>query len=433
MTSPDRNPIPSKNEIPSPLERKGLPTQPLWVLSILCVLSSTLLGCGLAWSFGVFDLSAPVAQAIGAAVLLILLFYVFRVLRTVRWMPFLILLISSLICYLTGSFDIAAMWLSLLCATGFFALLLAVADKPVLARLAFIPLAAYGITLAVSRDPMLSLTSLVPFPAAVALAFGTRASAAREDGPGRVGVICTTSLCLGVAMLGVTALLLSRHLGTLSPTHLNAWLDGVRTTLSSQLAEISKLLADQIPQMSTISEAQALDIVNSAINVFPGCAVVLCNLCAALAQVILHGSLCAFSYGDSVKGRVRLFRMSLMSSIVFLTAGIVSLILLLASNESSLAETAAENIVIILHPGLALAGILRFLYRITRKGRGGCLPLIILLLIPCILVYASLLPAVYEAIASILNAIFSRIQPPRNDNDSGSSPWGNGSGSSSDD
>lgn len=431
MTSPDRNPIPSTNDIPSPLERKGLPTQPLWVLSILCVLSSALLGCGLAWSTGVFDLSAPVAQTIGAAVLLILLFYVFRILRTVRWMPFLILLLSSLLCYVTGSFDIAAMWLALLCAIGFFALLLAVADKPVLTRLAFIPLAAYGIALAVSRDPLLSLASLVPFPAAAALAFGTRASAAREDGPGRVGVLCMTSLCLGVATLGMSALLLNRHLGTLSPTHLNTWLDGIRTSLSSQLAEISKLLADQIPQMSTISEAQALDIVNSAINVFPGCAVVLCNLCAALAQVILQGSLCAFSYGDSVKGRVRLFRMSLVSSVVFLIAGIFSLIMLLASSDSSLAETVAENIVIILHPGLALAGILRFLYSITRRGRGGCMPLIILLLIPCVLVYASLLPAVYEAIASILNAVFSHMSRPHDDDDSGNDQWENGSGSSS--
>ncbi|UKI12149.1 MAG: purine permease [Oscillospiraceae bacterium] len=157
--------------------------QPLWLLSVLSVLSAAALACGLAWGTGVVTVPATAVQAVAGTVCLLLLFYLFRVLRTMRWTPILLLFVSTGLLYTTGTLAAPAMLMALLCATGFSALLLAVADKATLTRLAFIPLAAYGLSLALCRDPMLSLAALMPFPAAAALAFGTRASAEREDGP----------------------------------------------------------------------------------------------------------------------------------------------------------------------------------------------------------------------------------------------------------
>lgn len=418
MTRPDRNPVPPMKEFPVPINRKGLPVQPLWLLSVLSVLSAAALACGLACGTGVVTVPATAVQAVAGTVCLILLFYLFRVLHTMRWTPILLLFVSTGLLYTTGTLAAPAMLMALLCATGFSALLLAVADKATLTRLAFIPLAAYGLSLALCRDPMLSLAALMPFPAAAALAFGTRASAEREDGPGRVGVICLTSLCLGATTLGIAALLLSRRIGSLSPAHLGALLDNLRTELSLRLVTLTQQLAEQIPQLSALTKEQALNIINSAI--FPGTAVMLCNLCAALMQVLLQGSLCAFGYADSVRGRVRLFRMSLMSSCVFLVAGILWMVTSLASSDSSLAGTVAQNIVIILHPGLSLAGILRIL-RNARRRQAGCFPIFLVLFIPCLLVYASTLLAVYEAISSILGAILARVRPPRGDGNDGDS------------
>lgn len=431
MTRPDRNPVPPMKEFPVPINREGLPVQPLWLLSVLSVLSAAALACGLAWGTGVVTVPATAVQAVAGTVCLILLFYLFRVLRTMRWTPILLLLISTGLLYTTGTLAAPAMLMALLCATGFSALLLAVADKATLTRLAFIPLAAYGLSLALCRDPMLSLAALMPFPAAAALAFGTRASAEREDGPGRVGVICLTSLCLGVTTLGIAALLLSRRIGSLSPAHLGALLDNLRTELSLRLVTLTQQLAEQIPQLSALTEEQALNIINSAINLFPGTAVMLCNFCAALMQVILQGNLCAFGYADSVRGRVRLFRMSLMSSCVFLVAGILWMVTSLASSDSSLAGTVAQNIVIILHPGLSLAGILRIL-RNARRRQAGCFPIFLVLFIPCLLVYASTLLAVYEAISSILGAILARVRPPRGDGNDGDSDSDSDGGSDGD-
>ena len=231
--------------------------------------------------------------------------------------------------------------------------------------------------------------------------------------------------------LGIAALLLSRRIGSLSPAHLSALLDNLRTELSLRLVTLTQQLAEQIPQLSALTEEQALNIINSAINLFPGTAVMLCNLCAALMQVLLQGSLCAFGYADSVRGRVRLFRMSLMSSCVFLVAGILWMVTSLASSDSSLAGTVAQNIVIILHPGLSLAGILRIL-RNARRRQAGCFPIFLVLFIPCLLVYASTLLAVYEAISSILGAILARVRPPHGDGNDGDSDSGSDSGSDGD-
>ena len=52
MTRPDRNPVPPMKEFPVPINRKGLPVQPLWLLSVLSVLSAAALTCGLAWGDG---------------------------------------------------------------------------------------------------------------------------------------------------------------------------------------------------------------------------------------------------------------------------------------------------------------------------------------------------------------------------------------------
>lgn len=415
MTRPDRNPASPEKEFPVPLDRKGLPVQPLWLISVLTVLSAAALACGLALSTGTVSAPAPVVQGIAGVLCFTLLFYLFRVLRTLRWVPVLLSLLDVLLVYSTGSAVGAAMLQSLLCSVAFSALLLAVADRSALTKLAFIPLAAYGLSLVLCRDPMLSLAALLPFPAAAALAFGTRASAGRENGPGRVGVICLTSLCLGAASLGIAALLLSRSIGTLSPTHLGAWLDGLRTDLSQQLADLSQQLAEQIPQLTAVTEEQALNTVNSFINILPGTAVMLCNLCAALMQAVLQGCLCRFGYDASVKGRVRLFRMSLVSSCVFLAAGILWLVTSFTDGGSSLAGTVAQNILIILQPGLALAGILRVFRNAAR--RRGCFPALLLLVLPCLLVYASALPAAYEAVSAVAEAIAARVRPPHDGRD----------------
>ncbi len=439
MTSPDRNHARRPGEYPVPIDRKGLPAQPVWVLAILSALSAAALAWGVAWVAGSIRIPGAAAQAAAGAMLLLLLVYSFRVLRTMRWTPILMILAGAILTYLSGSAVLPAMLIALVCSAAFSAFLLAVSDKPTLTRLPFIPLAAYGLALAVCRDPILSLTALIPFPPAAALAFGTRAAAAREDGPGRVGVICLGSLGFGAAVLGVAALLLNRSLGSLSPAHLGAWLDSLRTELSLRLTELTQQLAEQIPQLTALTEEQSLNIINSFINLAPGTAVAVCNLCSFLMLNYLHGCLFSFGYASSLREKVTRLRMSLVSAVVYLIAGIIWIVTTLSGSESTLVGTVAQNIVIILSLGLAAAGVVRIMSGPWRRA-GGCLQIILVLLLPCLMIYASSLLAAYEAIASILGAIFARVRPPHDgdagdsyDNDSyggngGSNDNGNGYG-----
>ena len=75
--------------------------------------------------------------------------------------------------------------------------------------------------------------------------------------------------------------------------------------------------------------------------------------------------------------------------------------------------------------------ILRIL-RNARRRQAGCFPIFLVLFIPCLLVYASTLLAVYEAISSILGAILARVRPPRGDGNDGDSDSDSDSGSDGD-
>lgn len=419
MTRPDKNPAFNANLPPKPLTRCGLPTQPLWLLSIVTALSAAMLTGGISYFSGSCQLNAVAMEILSAVICVLILFCLFRTGKSNRWLAPLLLIVGGLLYATCGSFSLSVLMLALPAAVGFSALLLAVSEKQILSRLAFIPLAAYGLSLILCRDPLLSLLSLLPFPAAAALAFGTRAAAdGREDAPGRVGVICLTSLCLGVCTVGVAFLLLGRHLGTLSPTHLSEWLESLRTSLSRAIVEIIQQVVDALPEQTSgevalitvPTEEEARNTVNSFINIFPGMAIALCNIFAALGQVILHGCLTAFGYEASVRGQVRRFRMSIMSCLVFLVAAIITIVTSLTSRDSTLVGTVAQNISLILQPGLILIGVLRVFTRPAR--RVGCLSFLLLLMLPFLLLYASPLVAAYAAVATILDAIFARIRPP---------------------
>lgn len=419
MTRPDRNPAFNANLPPQPLLRRGLPTQPLWLLSIVAALSAAMLTGGISYLSGSCQLNAVAMEILSAAMCVLILFCLFRVRKSHRWLAPLLLIVGGLLYAVCGSFSLSALVLALPAAVGFSALLLAVSEKQVLSRLAFIPLAAYGLSLLLCRDPLLSLLSLLPFPAAAALAFGTRAAAdGREDAPGRVGVICLTSLCLGICTVGVALLLLGRHLGTLSAAHLSTWLEELRTSLSRAIVETMQQVADALPEqtdsqtvlITVPTEEEARNTVNYLINIFPGMAIVLCNIFAALGQVVLHGCLTAFGYEASVRGQVRRFRMSVMSCIVFLLAAIITTVTSLASGDSTIVGTVAQNISLILQPGLILIGILRIFSRPAR--RVGCLSFLLLLMLPFLLLYASPLVAAYAAVATILDAVLAHVRPP---------------------
>lgn len=426
MTQTPRAPLPTK---PLPLKRNGLSPLPSWLLSLAAIPAGLILPFLIGLSNGALPLSAGAADAIGIVLLILfgVLFVIF--LRAGRGLIPLLVLLGFLLVQLTQSFLSAAFFIGLLFAVGTGSLLVAVSKRETLTRLPLILLVTYALSVLLCRDLLLALTGLLPFPAAVALAFGTRASAGSEDGPGRVGVICLTSLTFGLSAAAVAALLLWRRLGSLSLSTLTQLVDALREQLCAAVADAMRAMNDQVKEpVFDVTEESVTNLVNGFINLLPAGLVVLCNLTAALGQMILHALLCSVGFSGSVRGRVKVFRMSLVSCIVFLTAYVVGLVAVGAGGSSTLVGTVAENVAIILHPGLALCGIIRFLVGMTRGGRrGGCFVFFLFIFI-FIIPYIFLFMPFYEAVAAIIGAIVSRIRPKTPDGGSGSDPDGDGTG-----
>lgn len=407
-----------------PLERRGLPPQPLWVLLVLTGIVSASISLGFAFLTDRCPLPDTVTEGIAFVMLAVTLFYLFRTCRlTARWLPSLLLLIAIPLCFLMGSVVPVMTATAVVFCTAQAALLLAICPASTLYWMPIVPLGSYAVSLLLCRDPLLALTCLIPFPAAAALAFGTRSCASGPDKITRVGVICLTSLVLGVTVLVPVLIGLAQSLdGGLSA--LPELLDRIREEETARIMEMSKAAAETIGSrpgplsgllgseeaLPSITEEEARNTVNSAINMLPAFLVVVFNVTAALSQCALYGSLGSFGYGDSVKGRVLLFKLSHAAGITFLIAFIVSLISAVTSKNSTLAGTVAENITFILQPGLALCGFMRLTVNLVARSRGavGCLPFIVLLFAPVLLTVGSSLLALYESGALVLELFLVR-------------------------
>lgn len=400
-----------------PIPRDGIPQIPTLLLFALLTVSSAMVGIGL-FTAGSPESEATLIRYGSAAVMLLLALVLWRFTHTSKGLIPILLITGVIIYYFTASMALTAALMSLLFTLAEGGFLLAILPRKQMAWLPLIPILAYAAALAVTRDPFVAAGALVPFPPMVALALGTRSSAEKEGGLTRVGVICLTSLILGLSLAAATALLLYRILGSLSPDVLLAAVESLRAAFvesiaSAELPEgLDPETAAKLEQLLT--HAGAENAVNSAFNLLPAIFVVALNLIAAMAQMLQHATLRTFGFGSSITPRVSLYSMSLVSCLVFLASYLIAFFE--GGETSTLTGTVAQNISIILMPGLALAGMIRITTAMTRKGpRGlGCL-FFLIILIPCLFIIAPFLLAAFEVIGHIFSAITSAIKPDDND------------------
>lgn len=413
-----------------PLPRDGLrcPTSGSVILHILLFLSTALTGISVCAMHHDSPLPETAVGILIGVLILPLVLHLWRMTSSARILVPLLIVAGGFLTFYTGSIIPAGMLCGVVFTVSEGSLTVALQPKDKLVWLPLIPIAAYILTALLFRDPLGALAVLIPLPAAPVLAWGTRRSAEREDGPTRVGVICTTAVALGLSLVALIALLLFRYLGTLHPTVLSQELDALREGI------IQSFLSYEVPEgvdPKILAQWEALmtyanleDMVNSAINLLPGIVVAGVLILTAACQTVQHAALRTLGFEESITDRVKAFRMSLVSCVVFLVAYL--LVSLENSTISSLAGTIAQNICIILMPGLALAGMLRLMRGLAKKGsRGmGCL-FFFIILIPCVLIVAPFLLAAVEVIGHIFTSVASALNPPDDDNPFGGSTGGN--------
>ncbi len=427
---PHSDSVPSDPAPLCPIPRTGIPGASGVILHIFLTLATALVGIGICAMRTTSATEVKIAEAISAVVILLLVVYLWRVTRTAKGIIPVLILTGVFLAYLTNSLIPSAVLCGLIFSISQGSMLLAVQSKKQLAWFPLVPIAAYAVTLALSRDPVGSVAALVPVPPMLVLAWGTRNSAEKETGLTRVGVICATSLALGLSMGAMILLSVYRHLGALEPTALWDALESFRVALVDQITSMEipteGLNEEALEEVKSLfSHANVSNMVNSMLNILPAMAVVTVNLISASAQLIQHASLRTFGFENSITDRVKAYRMSLISCVVFLLAYLVAFLetFLEGASTSTLTGTVAQNIYIILMPGLALAGMLRIMRGLVKKGpRGmGCL-FYLIILIPCLFLFAPFVFAAVEVIGHIFQSIISSIKPPEDDNDIFGSP-----------
>ncbi len=397
-----------------PIPRNGLSRPAGLILSLLLTLASATCGITAAALPDLAVKTGIVDELIAILASVLLTVYLWRTCRRSKGVLAILIASAILPAMATGSGLLSALLLSLVFVMSEGSLLVAVLKQQHIPLLALVPLLGYATAAAVSGDLVLALLAVAPFPAMLALGLGTRRAAAREDGPTRVGVICGTALALGIALLAVGALLVYRTLGTLAPDRLAAALESFREAMLRWILDFPFPGVSEEAVREVITPEVAENTVNATINLLPGYIVCAALLVAAVAQSLQHAALHAFGYGESVTDRVRLLRMSAVSCAVFAVA--FFMVLFSDAETSTLPGTVAQNIYIILLPGLALCGWLRVMTTLSRRGPGGfgCM-FYLLLLLPCVFLFMPFVLALLEVGGRATDFVFSKLKPKDDD------------------
>ncbi len=405
---------------PVPIPRTGLRGSSRVFLFVLLFLAAAAVGIGISAMRTTSQTEVTIAEVVSGASLFLLTLYLWRVCHRAKAAVFILAGASIFLAYLCNSLIPSGVLTALIFEVTLGSLLLSIATKKQRILFWFIPAAAYVTTALISRDPVGAVAAFVPFPAALTLSVGTRNSAEKQDGLTRVGVICATSLALGLSIGGMIVLSLYRYFGSLDSHILAEALNTVRATLAQWIT--THLIPDNAQGLLRPDYAENLSVL--LVNLLPGYAVLAINVLSFMTQILLHATLVTFGCGASITERVRVFRMSLMSCLVFTVAYIMA-ISSGTETTTTLAGTIAENIYLILLPGLAFAGLLRFMTSITRRGaRGmGCMTFLVFLL-PLLFLTAPFILAAYEVIAHIMSRFISFIKPPADNDPFGGSSSG---------
>lgn len=414
MTFAPKNHAPST---PVPIPRTGISGAPNIFLHLLLGLTSAFVPVGIASALGASRLPSVAAELLSAALLALLAAYFIRTGKLAgkssRGLLPILGFVAVFLIYMTQSAITAAVSISVIFFVGEGAVLLATQTKKNAVWLPLIPLAALALSLILCKSADVALLCLLPLPAALALAFGTRSSAAKDTGLTRVGVICLTSLCLGIAALGFIAWFLYQAMGTLELSAIQDLVNNLHTELIQSIMDVHFETKEGITYPFEGQETLVSNAVTLTMNLLPAIGVVLCNVAAAISQMVALSGLTAYGFGASITDHVRVYRISAVSSFVFLVASVVSLVA--NAETTTLVGTVAENFTVILLPGLALAGFIRLVVTLARKGCApGCLIFILIFFLSGV---AIAVLAGYEAISSVFGPLIARLKPPKHDDD----------------
>ena len=237
--------------------------------------------------------------------------------------------------------------------------------------------------------------SLAAFPAALGLAWSVK------DKVGRVSAVCRISA--GICVIAVAAFLCAVHsaYGEISFSTCKQLIESFRSTVSSILITAANEMQSSLGYDSQLInlEQTVSYAVSVAFNVLPALVIILSNVVA----YVIHSLFLSAHFNTAEERKdarpMIAFEMSTVSAVVFLVSLVLSAVL--SAGKWALYGAVAENLMIILIPGLVLTALAGLRVLTMRKGP-SCLGTLIYL--GAIFMIASLSPLVLIA-ASIAGAV----------------------------
>lgn len=339
------------------------------------------------------DISSEILGAISIAAAAFAVIGLYSIIKSARpvvsfAMTFGIILIflSSIVCGIAAAFIGSVYLLSYLLISSkktsgrFFAL----AVSPV----------SYLLCAALLGSFTTALIAIIHLPAALVL---TYCFSRKID---RISTICRTSCAILLSFGALFAAAFFMAHGT-DLEALRALIESVRTSATDFLANTLYTVYSQIPEMS-MSMTDALEFsttaVNTVFNLLPAIVIISSNIVAFFLQSTMTTILIQ---GETDKEKIHhmvAFDMSLISAIVFLAAFLVTAIL---SEKMSVWSVTAENIAMILIPGLAFTALIALRQLIFSK-KPSCFGALTYLLSIIVLFY---IPAVMLSLYAFAGAV----------------------------
>lgn len=289
-------------------------------------------------------------------------------------------------------------------ATCVFAYLLLEKRTPFVWGLPLIPVI---LSLLITRTLYGAALSVSALPCSLLLAYSVKNKLDRG------GAVCRISLGICISVIAVLAITVYTGYGELSMQAVQAFIDELRESitelLSSTVSDVGEILGIELA--GTDTESAIASVVASLFNLLPAIIITLGNITA----YIVHSLYLSVTYSSEEKRKEAIpmlsLNMSLVSAVIYIFALILSFSLV--SDSTAIYGTAAENVLLILAPGLILTA-LGALRAFTAK-KGSCLGTLAYLGVVFMLISLSVYAIIGVALAGAVLVIISHFVNKKSD------------------
>ena len=371
---------------------------------IVPIISAMAVLCSVSFAYA-GKISEYISLAAAVAVLVFMAMTVRRVsLFVTAFLPTVLLFIT------TDSVWLSAIYVCFMFTVVAGGLVIAYRSVPAIAA---VPVIAYLISFAITKNPVHALISLAPFPAAVAMGYSFRKELSS------VPRICRISGATVVTLVAGAVIYIIYKYGYISMSLIEDIFNGIRQNATDILtARINEMLnsiygsaaGDTSSIMSEIAATA-----NGILNYVPAVIIIFCNVMAFLADRSgIAVCVSTAKLQDRIKPGFTLFRMSVVSAAVFIVAYLTALF---CGGYSEIVSVAAGNIALVLEPGLAMIGIATFAARLFGSRRTGIFTvLMIAAVFVCMTNIMLAVAAFFGAYVIIHNAIIEKMLKDNDEN-----------------